>query len=179
MYIWTTGNWTGVWVLFVCWCTLSSCVSPSSSSSTYSPSSIFPPAARNENRSFSWPSLFDLVRTMAHVLDQRQTGSCSEGIFIYWSSWSSIDPLFFFPMGAILIESLGLWCYKRSKRMKERLCKDWSCWLIYRLFRQDRNVVRDDYCLVWCEYFVFFKIFCIFKEYDLNVFYDGIYFISC
>ncbi len=48
VYIWTSGSWTSVWVLFVCWCTLSSCVSPSSSSLTYSPSSICPPAARNE-----------------------------------------------------------------------------------------------------------------------------------
>lgn len=114
VYIWTTGNWTGVWVSCVCWCTLSFCVSPSSSSSTYSPSSICQPAAKNEKRSFSRHSLLDLARIMAQVLDQRQTG-CSEGIFIYWSSWSSIDPLFFFSMGAILIESLGLWCYKRRE----------------------------------------------------------------
>lgn len=38
------------------------------------------------------------------------------------------------------------------------VCDEWSYWLIYRLFTWDRDVVNDNYCLVWCEYFFYQNI---------------------
>lgn len=90
------------------------------------------PTCREEwDGSFSQPSLLDLVRTMAQVLDQRQTGSRSEGIFIYWSSWSFIDPLLFFPNGCNIDGVSGSVVLQEER---EDVCEEWSRWLIYTLF---------------------------------------------
>ncbi len=156
VYIWTSGSWTSVWVLFVCWCTLSSCVSPSSSSLTYSPSSICPPAVRNETVPLpSPPSLTLWGQWHKSSIRGRPALLLKECLFI-----DLADPL------SILSFSFQRVQYWRSLRIcgvtrEERdVCDEWSYWLIYRLFKRDRDVVNDDYCLVWCEYF-FIKLFCI------------------
>lgn len=111
---------------------------------------------------------FELARTMAQVLGQRQTGSSSEGIFIYWSSLFSLLNGVFRVCGIIGQRGDKSICVLKNGPFDQ-----------YRFFL--RGKIKDDYCLDWCEYFISLKYFAyyIFKEDDLNVFYDGICFNSC
>lgn len=85
-------------------------------------------------------------------------------------------------MGTILTESLGLWYYKAERRKEHLCCEKYG--LVDRYIDSSNGK-----CILWLKMTTawidvntfFFKYFAyyIFKEYDVNVFYDDVCFISC